>query len=226
MELIEENNHEETINLTKTLHKHLAAIYLCASNDLDYLIKDNPSYYRQAEILETELFMLSHFFFVLRVKSPPYSNKQEDLDFFEKIFDNLWSNYVGDCLEIEEDLYWRTSKHLTEAFGTRFDDYEKLSFAKDGLKAVISIAQNFYNILLKEFETLTIFNKSAIKLFGLKDSKMDMKVLSVITRILANVYSVVEFFFNDGINAYITKELKPTKEFLRQEKINYDKLYE
>jgi hypothetical protein len=196
---------QESINLTQELHHHMASIYLNASSDLDFLIADSSNYYRKAEILEAECFMLSHILFELRVKSEGYLKNDSDYNIFGKIFGNLYDNYLGDCLEIEEDIMYRTGKQLA-VMEKRIDIYENLYFKKGPLE----ISQMFFNIFSYEIKTIQIYSGNSI--FIIKP-KMDMQSLGVLTKLLKNVFMVVELFFKDGITAYIGKEMHPTEEF-------------
>jgi hypothetical protein len=195
---------KKSINLTKELHLHMSVIYLNASSDLDFLIADSPNYYRKAEILETECFMLSHILLELRVKSLGYLEKS-DFNLFGKIFGNLYDNYLGDCFEIEEELMIRTAEQLT-AMEKRMDDYKKL-YLKEG---PLEIAKMFFNIFFHEIEAMQIYTKNSAFSTNLK---MNVQSFGALTKLFENTFAVADLFFKGGITAYIEKELRPTDEF-------------
>jgi hypothetical protein len=199
---------QKTINLTQELHSHMAAIYINASSDLDFLIKDSPNYYRKAEMLEVECFMLSHILLELRVISEGYLKRDSDYNKFGKIFLNLYDNYLGDCIEIGEELALETVTHL-EVIDKRVDVYKNLYFNKGPLE----IAQMFFNILFSEIETMQIYREKGVS--SVKQ-KMDMKSFGILSKLFRNVFMVVELFFKDGITAYLKNELNPSEEFKKK----------
>ncbi len=210
----------ESIDLTVKLYKHIAGIYNNTAGDLDYLICDNPSYYRQAEILETELFMLTYILLELRVKSEQYIKSDKDYNIFGKILGSLYDKYLGDCLEVDKELFFRTGEHL-KAFITRMDDYRKL-YSKKG---PIELVQTFYNILFNEIKTLKIYNRSTTKIFNLQNVEIGRKELGLIIKLNTDVFSVANLFFKDGILQYIDNELKPTDEFNKLEEEIYNNIF-
>jgi hypothetical protein len=206
------------INLTQTLHQHMAFIYINASSDLDFLVKDSLNYYRKAEILEIECFMLTHILLELRVISENCLKKDSDFNIFGKILLALHNDYVGDCLDVEEESALRTIKHL-EVMEKRVDVYKNLYIYKGPLE----IAQVFFNILFYEIETMQIFRKS---IFSHGAEKMDMQSFGILSKLFRNVFMVVDLFFKDGIKAYLKNEINPSAEFEKKVREYRDKYFE
>jgi hypothetical protein len=198
---------QKTIDLTQELHSHMAAIYINASSDLDVLIKDSPNYYRKAEMLEVECFMLSHILLELRVISEGYLKHDSDYNVFGKILLNLHDNYLGDCIEVDEELALGTVKHL-EVIDKRVNVYKNLYITRGPLE----IAQMFFNILFSEIETMQIFRENEFH----NEQKMDVKSFGILSKLFRNVFMVVELFFKDGITAYLKNEMNPSAEFKKK----------
>jgi hypothetical protein len=208
---------QKNIDLILGLYYHLGAIYINASSDLDFLIKDSPNYYRKAEMLEVECFMLSHILFELRVISEGCLKNDSEYVVFGKILLGLHNNYLNDRLDVDKEEAFRTIKHL-EVMEQRVDVYKNLYFNKGPLE----IAQMFFNILFSEIETMQIYKGNGFS----NKQKMDMKNFGVLSKLFRNVFMVVELFFKDGVTAYRENEINPSEEFKKKAREYYQKYYE
>jgi hypothetical protein len=183
-------------------------VTLAASSGLNFLIADSLNCNRKAEILETECFMLSFILFALRIKSEGYLKNDSDYNIAEKIFGNLYDDYIT----------VRKIGHLA-VMEKRTDVYENLYFKKGPLE----IAQMFFTIFFHEMKTMQIYAGNGV--FFMKP-KMDIQSFGVLTKLFKNVFMAVELFFKDGVAAYLEKEIHPSDDFKKKAQKYYNKYIE
>jgi hypothetical protein len=197
------------------LHTHFFTIYSCAgAASLDYLIAESPSYKIKSEIIEFECLVLSQNLFENRLVSQNIIKTIEDKILFRKILSKLFEMYIIECTD--EESVPRIEKFI-QTIPKRMKDYEKI-FSKNG---PIEITQVFFNLIFHELETLNPYDDNILEL---KTADISVNEFNIITKLIRNIFYLVETFFKDGLMEYI--KIENNSENWSKYSKNLDKYFE
>jgi len=194
----------EKLTSVNKLWMHYFTIFSCAgAAGLDYIIADSPSYSRKSEIIEFECLILSQNLLEYRLKSQNIVKTDQDKILLKNILSKLFEKYTIECTDDESVL---RIENFIQVIPKRMDDYEELYFNYGPIK----LAQGFFNVLFNELDTLEPYIDNLAKL---KNIKVEINEINILTKLIRNIFYVVDLFFKNGINDYIEKELNSTKDF-------------
>ena len=205
----------ERKTLTGYLYQHIYNITVDIVNNFDYIISDNKNYFLQAEYLQMETFIFLNCWIIIKLKEINIIENKKDAEIIADIQGKLIEKYIDYFSDLNKT---NCIEEIIREIPNRLALYEN-----NYIKGFEYFIQIFYNIISKEFIELKTYKKNIFN--KLSNKEMSAKDVVLFLKTNNSLDFLVEIFFGNGINDYLSREKNDDVDFFENDNKTHMEYY-